>query len=697
MDFIAIAGAIAVFIGIIAGIVQVLDYIQKQREKKLALRETEVKKPPTQPSRLSPYHLPRSLSLVGREKDIESIQQALKSSAALVVIEGLGGIGKTALAAAVANQLWEAGEFDQVIWVSAKGRSVNLPTLLDEIAIAIDYPYISQLPLHRKTLEIARLLRTIPCLLVLDNFDTINDEAKEELSAFLLALPPASKALVTSRPPLQGEQLIPAGAFIYHLEGLSQEGSLSLMLREGKRLSITAIQPTQNGLLTELYAMTGGNPLAIILSIGQMKQAPYSLETIISNLRKAKDSLFQNIFGRSWTLLGENAKALLRATPLFASSFSKGALAAAQQLPISDFDAAFTQLLQFSLVESNNALTEAELRFEIHPLTKAFAESKLDESGEERIRISLALAKFFLGLAQRYEVRFWEGREVYGPLEIERLNILSMMDWCWDASRFGLFAEIAKAIADFLIVRGHWQLCLTYGEKAANAACTVGDADLQAWTLVHMQGYLYANRREFDAARHVLSEALELYQQTENNPGISETLRNLARVYRKERNFDRARSLYEKCYQIARETGDEKLIALALNEMGKLERDQGRLSQAMELFESAKTEVEAVDNSIYAGILCNMAGVAVALGDLEKAREYSTESLHFFSRIDNKEGIATTKWRLAEIELSQNPELAQTLARDSYEIFSRLGMRQECLELQQVISQSAQVPEGETP
>lgn len=269
---------------------------------------------------------------------------------------------------------------------------------------------------------------------------------------------------------------------------------------------------------------------------------------------------------------------------------------------------------------------------------------------------------------------------------MERLNILSVMDWCWDASQFKLFAELARSIADFLIVRGHWQLCLLYGQKAVEATSIIENIDLQAWILVHMQGYLYANRYEFNNAEKVLSEALKLYRQIENNSGICETLRNLARVYRKKGDFDRARNLYKECHQVALSTGDRKLISLALNEIGKLERDVGNLFRAMELFNSAKTEVKAIDNSIYAGILCNMAGVAVSIGDFEKAREYSIESLHFFSRIDNKEGIATTKWRLAEIELSQNPEHALVFAKDAYEIFRRLGMRQECLELEKIIS-----------
>jgi integrase len=44
------------------------------------------------------------------------------------VMSGLGGVGKTQLAAARARQLWEAGELDLLVWVSAASRSAIVAT-----------------------------------------------------------------------------------------------------------------------------------------------------------------------------------------------------------------------------------------------------------------------------------------------------------------------------------------------------------------------------------------------------------------------------------------------------------------------------------------------------------------------------------------------------------------------------------------
>ena len=638
-----------------------------------------------EPSQLIPYNLPRPPELIGRDRDIKKIKDALSSLSWLVVIEGLGGIGKTALAEVIANELWMNKNFQLVIWSSAKGRNLAISNLLDEIIIAIDYPFISHLPLHKKRNEINKILRRISCLLVIDNFDTIVEEEKEAIFKWIVSLPNPSKILVTSRPPVPGEKLIPAGAFIHHLNGLNQSDSIALMTKKVKELGVTAIKPKKEYFLIDLYQITGGNPQAIILSIGQMKLTSYSLERIINNLQNGRDQLFQTLFSSSWTPLSKNAKSLLKSASVFSTSFTKAALMATQKMFQEEFESSFNELIRGQLVESNNALSEAELRFDLHPLTKAFAESALEKSIREKSRIYLALASFFLKFAKQYEVRFWEGREIYGPLEVERLNILSILDWCWENDQFELFSELSSAIADFLIVKGYWHLCLAYGRKAAKAAQKIGEKELQADIIVHMQGYLHTNRHEFEVAEKLLTEALSLYRQSNNQVGVSETLRNLARVYRKMSNFEIADDLYFKSYQLALKTGEKKLIALALNEMGKLKRDLGDMQRSMDLFNDAKEEVEDVDNSICAGILCNMAGVAISLGDLENAQRYSSESLQFFLSIDNKEGIATTKWRLAEINLLKKNKRAGIFAKEAYEIFNRLGMKKECAELQKLL------------
>jgi hypothetical protein len=68
-----------------------------------------------------PQNLPPRGEFIGREKEMEQVRQALASRSYLVVIEGIGGIGKTALALEVAHELWEKGLYEAVAWTTAKG------------------------------------------------------------------------------------------------------------------------------------------------------------------------------------------------------------------------------------------------------------------------------------------------------------------------------------------------------------------------------------------------------------------------------------------------------------------------------------------------------------------------------------------------------------------------------------------------
>ena len=76
MDIWTLIVGLAVIIGIVAGIVQVLDYLQKQREKKREPAPEEIIAPPT-PAVLS--NLPPRGEFIGREKEKARVGEALAS------------------------------------------------------------------------------------------------------------------------------------------------------------------------------------------------------------------------------------------------------------------------------------------------------------------------------------------------------------------------------------------------------------------------------------------------------------------------------------------------------------------------------------------------------------------------------------------------------------------------------------------
>ena len=285
----------------------------------------------------------------------------------------------------------------------------------------------------------------------------------------------------------------------------------------------------------------------------------------------------------------------------------------------------------------------------------------------------MRLAKYYVRFAKHNEVRFWEGREVYAPLDDERQNISALMDWCWVHNQQGLFVALAIAMADYLIVKGYWQQCLDYGEKGILAAQQLRKQKEEAWILIHMQGYLFANRSEFTRSEEVLQTAIDILRNIGDTRSLSEARRNLGRVYRKKKDFDKAKREYLKSRDIAVQADDKALVALVLNEIGKLERDWGKFQNAKELFEEAIATIQHIDNSIHAGILCNMAGVAIELNEIESAKQHSRDSLKYFELIDNQEGIATSKWRLAVIANLTNEAECCRYAKEAYDIFYKLA------------------------
>ncbi|MEM1240310.1 MAG: NB-ARC domain-containing protein [Cyanobacteria bacterium P01_H01_bin.26] len=103
----------------------------------------------------------------GRRAELTALQNAiLTEQCRLIIILGIGGIGKTSLAAKLAQTI--APEFDVVVWRSVR-NAPPLETLLKDLV-----PFVSQQQDVRPTVDrLLHWLRTHRCLVVLDNVETL--------------------------------------------------------------------------------------------------------------------------------------------------------------------------------------------------------------------------------------------------------------------------------------------------------------------------------------------------------------------------------------------------------------------------------------------------------------------------------------------------------------------------------------------
>jgi tetratricopeptide (TPR) repeat protein len=642
------------------------------------------------PRALNP-NLPAAPALVGRDDQLKEVADALRAEAQFVVIEGIGGVGKTALALNVAHELFNRQTVDRVVWATSKGRHLSFEELLDIIATGLDQPYLTALDAPRKHDALLNILRQVACLVIVDNLDTLYVRERYRINAFLEQVEFPSKVLVTMRPPLPMEFFAPPMASIKPLSGLNPTSCRALIRAEAERLRLPLDWGAHAESIEQLIRITEGNPLGISISLGQLTIAPSSLAELVAELACTPDRTFDYLYGRSWNAISAQSRHVLCAASLFATTFTKDAIfeiAGNERTDLLCVEASLAQLAHFGLVRPNaqSASAVRHIRLELHPLTKAFAESRLRRNGRKRRALYGKLATFYEHFAEKHKVRFWGGRENYGPLELERDNLLATLHWCVQAKMYDRVAAMCAAIADFLIVRGDWNLCLELGMKGETAARMAQLPLRRAWIKVHMIGYILANRRDFLRAEEAFMEAIAILEtHAAESEELSEAHRNLGRVKRQQRRWDDADASLNLALAIANRVGSRRGMALALNEIGKKFRDQEDSAKAAEYFHQALAVLGEEDNSINAGILCNLAGVEITLGSLSTAKQNSEKALEFFLRIDNAEGIASTKWRLAEILGATGSRSALVYAEDAVRLFKGLGMTEEVRAMERII------------
>jgi len=677
VDTWTIIAGVGVIVGIIAGVVQVLDYPQERRKKR---EETAQEGPPSSfpPIPEIPHNLPSRTEFIGREAEKARVHEALCSRYPLTGIDGIGGIGKTVLALEVAHECLHASQgnapnaptdgiatFDGFIWTTAKDRDLTLNALLDAVARTLDYPGIAQQPVEDKRIAVRKLLQGKPHLLIVDNFETITDETVRD---FLLDLPEPSKALITTR-----EQKL-RRVWAISLKGMKEPEALALIRNEGKRLGLASLERAENHVLLHLYQATGGAPLAIKWAVGQIKQRGQSLDTVLTALHEARGDIFDNIFARSWNLLSTDTRQVLIVMPLFATSASREAIEAASDVHHFALDEALGQLVEMSLIDATDDLDITQRRYSVHPLTRAFATAKLrDEPGHQNA-IRHRLVRFFEKFTEKHG-GYWN-QQGFIQLEPELPNILSIMQWCWRQQLAHPATDTLYNIADFMLIRGYWNETMALGQRAIEVTSQRGDDLTAAYLRVWPIGWLHRHRGNLDLAEDEVTRALVTAEQFGEEKLAALAKRNLGRIAQERGQLDQAEQLLRETLEFYRSGDDERNIYFVTANLADVKLEQGAPDVARALCKDVLESAHQFDDPERLAHLLNVLGrVAYRRGNLRKAKELWEEALSHMERANRLDEIADALLRLAQIEIQKGRDrTARHMLSDALDTYRRLDM-----------------------
>ena len=647
------------------------------------------------------YRLPVARTpLVGRERELEAVQQLLRDPAVrMVTLTGAGGSGKTRLGMELCREL--VGVFEARVFFVALG-SISDPSMVPEaIAESVGIRETGGRPSLDHLKDYLRECEPSAVLLLLDNMEHIL-----AASAFVVELIEASrslKVLVTSRAPLRvyGEYEFPVPPLalpdlrhLNSLRALAENPSITLFAQRAQAVNPDFQLTAENApIVAEICSRVDGLPLAIELAAARVKMLP--LSGILARLKSrlhlltagARDlperqQTLRNTIDWSFDLLTEAEQKLLSRLSVFWGGCTlEGAEAVCNtkdDLGAEIFEL-MSSLVDKSLIQQRQQNDE-EPRFRMLETIREYSLERLQQSGEEA-STKRAHAAYCLVLAEEGNPQLNEPERAAWLMrcDIEHDDFRAALDFLfhtrdldwgfrlctalfrfWDMrehsaegrARVEQFLELAGAnytreraksclfLTAFTTAQGDFPAAAYFSELGRSLFEELNDP----WGIAlswNASAIAARDQGDYISAQSNIEKSLTFWRTSGDRVAIARCLHNLANVSKISGDHARARMALTEAMQIFQELGDDSGAAWALNQHGDVAREQGDLPGARALYERALFTFRSTgDRWGQARSLADLGIIACELGEHSSAFANFRESLDIFTRLEHRRGIA---------------------------------------------------------
>ena len=614
--------------------------------------------------------LPRPATpLVGREREVAEVRGLLaQRNVRLLTLTGIGGVGKTRLAAEVAREA--AGNFPDgaafVELASLSDAALLGPTVLRSLGAPEAQ---GRTPLE----SLVDHLRSKHLLLVLDNLEHLLEAAPEV--AALVEGCPGLVVLATSRAPLRvkGEQeypipplALPASTRVPSEEGVLASPSGMLFAERARAASPGfKLTPENAASVAAICWRLAGVPLALELAAAKARFLDPA--TLLSRLDQAlstawardlpeRQRTMRATLDWSFGLLSGPERGLLGRLSVFAGGFTLEAAEAVGAGPDAVGNAGGEDVLDLlgGLVEQSLVTVDpdagGEARYGMLEPVRQYAREKLEQSGEAQ-GVLRGHAAFFLALSRRAASEMWGPRleEWLERLERENGNLQAAIGWALESGEAATAARFGWTLNSFWFLRGYHREGRRWTEATLEGPLP---PELRA-RAHHAAAAMAFAQGDYRAAEGGWQETLRLSQSEGDILAEAYAWSGIGIVEMVRSDFGVAASRMEEALSLFERYGEDPppeghgyedptgVASMTRVLLGTTLLARGDLGGAQRMFEEGLEAARRTGNPMatYVG-LYNLAQLALARGDLELASRTLEEGIGLSGRTKDRANLA---------------------------------------------------------
>lgn len=632
---------------------------------------------------------------IGRDYDTLCLERAFRQNH-VVLLQGMGGVGKTELAGEFARWLLKTQERKGGVFFTSFERGAGLSHVVNQIGRALGGEKFSSLPPERQQAVVRQHLQTNPCLLIWDNFEPVNGfpqgnqpllpaAERDSLKQFLKELRGGqSWVLIASR---REENWLDCGYALRELKGLVKPDAEELAARILQEAGVDRAKLP--GEYLELLKLLGGHPLSLRVVLRHLKtQSPVQLvealrrglNTFKGAQEEGREKSLTVSLDYSFANLSARAQQHLPFLGLFSDRVFAGWLHLFSENPDHNFGQGYRAVFEENLQESDwigllNEATAAgilehlgETIYKIHPALPWYLRQQLDKMGSQEVISTLEkkLLVFYAELADEYSQELIRNAKVVSfVLRVEEPNLLQQLRLAEQQQEWAYAQVILQALGE---VYQWWRRKPEFKSLRERALKQIGFhlAEVKAkgknafdfWMYLRgedVKEYLQSADLETGKAvsQEILDELIALNDPSFNNK-IAVMYHQLGIVAQKQRRFEEAIALYNKALKICEDEGDFYNTAKQYHQLGNIAYFQRRFEEAIAFYNKAlKIREDEGDFHNAANQYYQLGIVAQEQGRFDDAIAFYNRALQIFEDAGDFHNTPTIYHQLGSVAKKQ--------------------------------------------